>query len=73
MTRVIIIGSQGRMGKALIDGPAPAIPASPIDHVGVQRLKSGLAGKAVKTVNRTTLTAVHSKRSGAINLASFKT
>ncbi|GAA0446751.1 ferredoxin--nitrite reductase [Paractinoplanes deccanensis] len=30
------------LGKALIDGPPPELPAKPIDHIGVHRQKDGL-------------------------------
>ncbi|KXP13532.1 sulfite reductase [Tsukamurella pulmonis] len=30
------------LGRKLIDGPAPALPERPIDHIGVQKLRNGL-------------------------------
>ncbi|ORX07294.1 nitrite/sulfite reductase [Mycolicibacillus trivialis] len=39
------------LGRKLIDGPAPAQPAAPIDHVGVQRLKNGLNAVGVAPVS----------------------
>ncbi|ADG79369.1 assimilatory sulfite reductase (ferredoxin) OS=Tsukamurella paurometabola (strain ATCC 8368 / DSM / CCUG 35730 / CIP 100753 / JCM 10117 / KCTC 9821 / NBRC 16120 / NCIMB 702349 / NCTC 13040) OX=521096 GN=Tpau_2771 PE=4 SV=1 [Tsukamurella paurometabola] len=30
------------LGRTLIDGPAPAQPERPIDHIGVQKLRNGL-------------------------------
>jgi sulfite reductase (ferredoxin) len=29
------------LGRALIDGPAPSLPAKPVDHIGVHRQKDG--------------------------------
>ncbi len=50
------------LGRPLIDGPAPAAPAHPIDHVGVQRLRNGLNAVGVAPIagrlSGTKLTAI---------------
>lgn len=38
------------LGRRLIDGPAPAAVAHPIDHVGVQRLRNGLNAVGVAPI-----------------------
>ncbi|OBJ72920.1 nitrite/sulfite reductase [Mycobacterium sp. 1274756.6] len=39
------------LGRKLIDGPAPAQPTAPIDHVGVQRMKNGRNAVGVAPVS----------------------
>ncbi len=50
------------LGRALVDGPAPAIPSALIDHVGVHEQKDGLnyvgAAPASGRVSGTTLVAL---------------
>ncbi len=50
------------LGRKLVDGPAPATPAAPIDHIGVHKQKDGLnyvgAAPASGRVSGTTLVAL---------------